>query len=435
MSIHKTLSNLFLQTLYEKKSWISDVALNTQCHKVHTRNSQEGKVCRKNQTLKKQNKKRKHKSVESFDKTSDSYSESVDHTLTSSSNSDSESDSEFSSESNSLEIDLGIPVFKKKFTLAQLYLWARIRTQPVLKELRAWENFDEYKCVAITQQHTQIWGAIDILQDSQGYMRKYCQWANCAWILDPYANTIRSCEFFHEALMGIMVQRHLSDIPVFERAALHYADLEKKQLHFALVPNGEELDSLIFELSLEALHSVIFQILVSICIAQERIQFKHHDLHLGNVMLTKRTSNSVWTVNTKYGKYDVPLIEYDATLIDFGLSSCMDNDTEISRIDSDLLCLGNSASTSCSRTSGIGKSWGVWDPELKHDTGYDFAMFIESILDTLCDERPLPLEKLTLMVALQKFSQTKCTDRNRPIEKSGLDWESLLYQFLGPPSL
>jgi hypothetical protein len=344
------------------------------------------------------------------------------------------SDSEISEKGT---VDLRMPVFVKKFKNHQLFLWARLRTVPPKRDNEKGDS----QCIATTKDARKVVGAIDVLQDNQGYLRKNCTWENCAWIVDSYAKGVLSCEFFHEALMGIAVRESLSDIPVFNRAFLQFADLEKKQLHFSSVggklKNGNELDSIIHKLNVEEMQSVIFQVLVSICIAQKRIKLKHHDLHLGNVMVTPRKQPGSWVVKTAAGTFTVPLLGYDATIIDFGLSSCVsihgagkDTNFQLSRLDSDLLCMGDSGTSSASRPSEIGKSWGVWDPDLEGDTGYDFCMFVESIVDTIVQERPLNMEKLTFLSELQKFSMTRCTDRNRPESKSLVDWAAVFKKFL-----
>lgn len=339
-------------------------------------------------------------------------------------------------------VDLRMPVFVKKFKNHQLYLWARLRTRPPNRDLGNKSRIDDSQCIATTKDARKVLGSIDILQDNQGYLRKNCTWEHCAWILDSYANGLLSCEYFHEALMGMVVRETLSDIPVFSRAFLQFADLEKKQLHFSRVgvskKDGKELDSVIHTLQAEELHSVIFQVLVSICIAQKRIKLKHHDLHLGNVMVTRRNQPGTWVVTTPVGTYSVPLLGYDATIIDFGLSSCESVGgalgsspvVQLSRLDSDLLCMGDSATSSASKTTDIGKSWGVWDPDLDSDTGYDFTMFVESIVDATVHERPLHIQKLVFLSELQKFSLSRCTERNRPISKCLVDWAGVFKKFL-----
>jgi hypothetical protein len=380
---------VWLEKLYADRIWISQEALESQ-KDVDNESMEES-------------------SVESYSKSSDS--ESSD-----------ESD-------NSSTVKLNLPVYVKKFKIDQLFMWARLRTGLSLRDSKIPGSEQDSHCTAFTKDARKIKGSIDLLQDSQGYLRKQCTWENIAWIQDPYARSLLTCEYFHEACMGIIIRNTLADIPVFKRAFLQFADIEKRQLHFSLV-GTLELDAVIHTLNAAELQSVIFQVLVSLCIAQDRIKLKHHDLHLGNVMIVPRKEPGSWIVETPVGKYTVPLFGYDATLIDFGLSSCEVDGTSISRVDADLLALGDSGTSSVSRASDVGKSWGVWDPELTGDTGYDFTMFVESIVDSTVMERPLPIAKLIFLSELQKFANSNCTDRNRPIAKSEVNWKSLFDTFL-----
>jgi hypothetical protein len=416
MSIFQSSVQLWLEKFYSDGVWISPEALAKSLS--DSMSESEGMASESDSDI---------SSLGSSE--TDSRTESHDSRSHSDSGSGSNSGSGESDETEDKSVELSLPVFKKRFKVNQLYLWARLRTQPTTKE-KLLGSFEDLQSVAMTLQKKKVKGLLDVLQDSQGYLRKYCEWVNCAWITDPFSRSVQSCEFFHECAMGMVINQALADVPVFMRASLHLADLEKKQLQFALVNNGLELDSSVHKLSLEALHSVIFQVLVALCIAQERIRFKHHDLHLGNVMISPRKANGSWIAKTAYGMCTVPLVDYDATLIDFGLSSCKEGDIEISRLDTDLLVIGESGTSSCSHTSDVGKSWGVWDPELDGDTGYDFTMFVENLLEATCAERPLNIQKVTFLAELQKLSQTPCTDRNRPAQKSGLDWTAVLRNFL-----
>jgi hypothetical protein len=364
------------------------------------------------------------------DESSDIESMSEESSVESYSKSSEETKSKSSEESDdSSTVKLNLPVYVKKFKIDQLFMWARLRTGLSLRDSKIPGTEKDAHCTAFTKDAKKVNGSIDLLQDSQGYLRKQCTWENIAWVQDPYAKSLLTCEYFHEACMGIVIRNTLSDIPVFKRAFLQFVDIEKRQLHFSLV-GGHELDTLIHTLNAAELQSVIFQVLVSLCIAQDRIKLKHHDLHLGNVMIVPRKEPGSWIVETPVGRYTVPLFGYDATLIDFGLSSCEVDGISVSRVDADLLALGDSGTSSVSRASDVGRSWGVWDPDLTGDTGYDFTMFVESIVDCTVMERPLPIAKLIFLSELQKFANSNCTDRNRPIAKSEINWKSLFDTFL-----
>jgi hypothetical protein len=382
----------WLEKVYTDRLWISPEALKAQ-QVDHTDMSDS-----------------ESESLESYSKSS--CSESVD------------------SLSDSSTVDLHMPVYVKKFNIQQLFMWARLRTGLSLRDASlAFSGIHDSHCEAFTKDSKKVQGSIDLLQDSQGYLRKQCQWENIAWVRDPYSKSLLTCEFFHEACMGIVIRNYLADIPVFKRAFLQFADIEKKQLHFSMV-GGKELDTVIHLLNAVELQSVVFQVMVSLCIAQHRIRLKHHDLHLGNVMVVPRKEPGSWIVETPEGRFTVPLVGYDATIIDFGLSSCVVNDVSISRVDADLLALGDSGTSSVSKASDVGKSWGVWDPELTGDTGYDFTMFVESIVDNTTLERPLPIPKLIFLSELQKFAKSNCTERNRPVKKCDVNWKSLFETFL-----
>ncbi len=322
------------------------------------------------------------------------------------------SESRLNTEKNSTKT-----VFYKKFKSHQINLWIRLRTQAskfhaLTVPVDAW-------CV----DEKVVQGEIDLLQDSKGYSRRFCTWVNAFWVYDKYSDCLRCNEFFHEALLSYFVRTSLADLPMFSRAALVYANLQQRTLGFKKVQGGLDMDKEIYKMSCAQLHSCIAQVLVGLRIAQLRIKLKHHDLHLGNVMVSPRTEQGEFLIETPEGLVKIPLVGYDATLIDFGLSS-MSEEKALVRLDIDLLIQGGSENShSTSRiTSDIGKSWGTWDPDLTGDTGYDFAMFIESVTETVLEERPLNLEKITMLAKLQELISTKFTPRCRPESPSLVDW-------------
>lgn len=332
--------------------------------------------------------------------------------------SDSESDSESSSssKSSSSEAEVHSLVFAKKFKPQQVDIWVRLRTEPTRFQGNTF--VDMY-----TVDGSVVKGDIDVMQDTRGYSRRFCTWVNALWAVDNYAKTLRCNEFFHEAVLSYAIRTALGDIPVFKRAALREINVRKRTLVFQNT-QGKDMDSRIMRMTLAELRSAIAQVLVALRIAQHRISLKHHDLHLGNVMVTPRSSASTWVVETPEGVLNVPLEGYDATIIDFGLSSMVKDDKALVRLDIDLLIAGNSATSSqASRASSdIGKSWGAWDPDLSQDTGYDYTMFIESITETVMRIRPMQMDKIQLMYNLQKLITTPLTDRCRPIHQSMIDW-------------
>lgn len=337
---------------------------------------------------------------------------------------DSESESEGSESSEGSEgSEVSTPskaevhslVFAKKFKPQQVDIWIRLRTEPTRFQGNSFVD-------VFTSDDTIVKGDIDVMQDSRGYSRRFCTWVNALWAVDHYAKSLRCCEFFHEALLSYAVKNVLGDIPVFARAALCEINVRKRTLVFRNTL-GKDMDSRILRMSLAELKSAIAQVLVALRIAQHRISLKHHDLHLGNVMVTPRSTSGTWVVQTPEGILNVPLEGYDATIIDFGLSSIVQDDKSLVRLDIDMLIAGNSATSSrASSASTIGKSWGAWDPDLSRDTGYDYTMFVESITETVLRIRPMQMDKINLVYALQKLISTPLTDRCRPINHSMIEW-------------
>lgn len=271
---------------------------------------------------------------------------------------------------------------------------------------------------------------------SRGRKRANKTWMKMAYVND--AKTQEGCEFFHELGVSMLVCKYLDDIPAFSMAKLLSAEwrgisplkeLAKNgntrelwaagpHLYFADA-QGSELEDAIIDLTGSQLDSIIKQVLVALRIAQHRISLKHHDMHLGNVLLHKE-EDSEWVVETPEGTVRVPIRGYRAVLIDFGLSSAIDPDSkrQLRRLDESLL---TAAPSNDSDTDG----WGVWGPELEGDNGYDIAMFVESLVEGLFMERPLSIDKLKLVVALQPLVHVNFTRRGRPSERCAVDWKMI----------
>jgi len=75
--------------------------------------------------------------------------------------------------------------------------------------------------------------------------------------------------------------------------------------------------------SLEEHLSILFQIIYTLSVLQEKYKLVHNDLHGSNIMLkkTKGIKNSYWIYNYKGKTYYIPDIGYQVKIVDFGLSS------------------------------------------------------------------------------------------------------------------
>ena len=271
------------------------------------------------------------------------------------------------------------------------------------------------------------------IRRSRGRRRAGVTCSNAAWCLTP--KSLEGNEFFHELGVSMLVCRYLSDLPAYSKTKLLSAEWKGESvfkaraefgnskswepgphLYFSRV-KARELEDELDGMTAPVLESVIKQVLVAIRMGQLRIKLKHHDLHLGNV-LVEPCEDCVDTVETPEGVLQVPVTKFRAVIIDYGLSSAVDPETNASlrRLDESLIMRAPS------NESASSDGWGVWGHELAGDEGYDVAMFTESLVETLFMERPLDIEKLKLVATLQHFVNIDFTDRGRPAERCGIQW-------------
>lgn len=295
--------------------------------------------------------------------------------------------------------------FRKEHELEFISTWCRVRMDgPTETQVRGVDG-------------RILEGVVDKISDSRGTSKKKCTWVDTLWVQD--GDALKSNEFFHEAGISKLVKDHLSDLPTFARGALQDAQLDSKGgrgwLTFLRVP-GVELETVVNDLTLEDMKSVMLQVLASICVAQQRIQLKHHDLHLFNVLVHPADSPQQWSVETPFGLLHIPIGGMHASIIDYGLSSATDptSNKRLVRLDEELLTKQKKDEPS--------DDWGVWGPKLEGDTGYDVAMFVESFVEELFRDRPLNIPKLQVVSSLQELFDIDFTDRGRPMETCVVDW-------------
>ena len=275
------------------------------------------------------------------------------------------------------------------------------------------------------------------IRRSRGRKRTGVTCVNAAWCATQ--KSLEGNEFFHELGVSMLVCKYLHDVPAFSKTRLlgaewigesvfkaraEFGNAEHwtpgPHLYFAGV-KARELEDELPAMPASVLDSVIKQVLVAIRLAQLRIRLKHHDLHLGNV-LVEPCDDSEDVYDTPEGRVTVPILKYRAVLIDYGLSSAVDPETSMSlhRLDEPLIMR---APSNASKSSSDG--WGVWGHELVGDEGYDIAMFVESLAEGLFVERPLPVDKIQLVSTLQHLVNIDFTDRGRPAERCSVSWQEV----------
>lgn len=299
--------------------------------------------------------------------------------------------------------------FNKRLEYESVRTWARVRVAV----------HDGCQTIQTTDGR-QLEGFVETVDDERGASKKLCTWVEAAWVVDKLAKEVKSNEFFHEYVLNMLTKKHLSDIPPFSRACLLDAKFNatgESILAFQEVGECTDMEDVVNDMTSEELRSVLLQIFASICIAQKRIQLKHHDLHLGNILIspTKETS---WSVELPIGKVVIPIVNLHATIIDYGLSSATDPETgnRYVRVDEELLIKVDPAEED---------EWGVWGSELQGDEGYDVAMLVESIVEQLFNDRPLDIPKLSIIAKLQTLVNVDFTERGRPMQNCSIKWEEI----------
>lgn len=299
--------------------------------------------------------------------------------------------------------------FVKSLDKEAIETWTRVRVA------------DKEGCQVIqASDGRQLQGFVEVIDDERGTNKKLCTWIETAWVFDEQAKEVKSNEFFHEYALNMMIKKYLSDIPSFSRSVIVdavYSEKGKSYLHYQNVVGCAEMEDVVNDMTGEELRSVLLQVFASICVAQQRIKLKHHDLHLGNVMIS-HTKETSWTVELPFGKVNIPIVNLHATIIDYGLSSATDPETgnRYVRLDEELLVKPDPEED---------EEWGVWGPELEGDEGYDVAMLVESIVEILFKDRPLDITKLQIIATLQQFVNVDFTERGRPMQHCSIEWKDI----------
>lgn len=93
--------------------------------------------------------------------------------------------------------------------------------------------------------------------------------------------------------------------------------------------SGQKLSKLLKNLDEVIIFNIIKQVLLALCIAQEKIRFTHYDLHSDNVLVKKCDENVVFLyIMNETNQYCVPSFGYIPTIIDYGFSYCKDLEGE-----------------------------------------------------------------------------------------------------------
>jgi len=220
------------------------------------------------------------------------------------------------------------------------------------------------------------------------------------WCKDSATTLQLGDEFFTEAKVGSIIRTVNDDLPrpVFctHRAfwRTHFCG------YIAMDFAGKSLEEVMPSLLLPQLQSIVYQVLIALQWAQHRVQFKHHDLHTGNVFVKFSKVPFDW-VTCSEDIVTLPCNSVQAVIADFGFSSASFKNVRYGRMDFSLLDLD-------------GKAWGKWNNDLQDNAGYDAAVFLRSALDECSGQKRVWIKSLLDMLH-SKNPGMKMSKYGRPL--------------------
>jgi hypothetical protein len=222
-------------------------------------------------------------------------------------------------------------------------------------------------------------------------------------------------EFANEVAIGACLKLYVNTcLPCHSFCHLDEAWSTKDYGMIAMSHAGKCITEVIDDLHLSQIQSVVLQVLVSLSWAQEKVKFKHHDLHTGNVFVRNAEVSESWTT-PKGIQVKLPSTAKQAVIADFGLSAATDPETLIrhSRIDFDLMSTDR-------------KGWGEWNDILENNCGYDIIVFLSCMAeDTQYSESKKWLQQ-TLKAARSLVPKFTISKINRPLSRINFSPEDFL---------
>jgi serine/threonine protein kinase len=244
--------------------------------------------------------------------------------------------------------------------------------------------------------------------------RKEATVAKIAYIMGP-EKLIRPNEFLNEALVGLIV----SSVKVPHIVKTLDFWISDATGHILQEYGGVSMFKNMASLSFDEFKSVILQCLVTLSICQNEVAFKHHDLHLDNVFLTKLKKehplckSDLWayTLKKSDGQELAVHIKHCGTLAkigDFGLASATDPESgsRLERADFHILDAGD-------------PEWGQWTGQLENHMAYDALVLLSKFFleeeRSLCSSRQSAWARGAYDAIRARDPKIECSIIGRPL--------------------
>ena len=236
---------------------------------------------------------------------------------------------------------------------------------------------------------------------------------------------LQCTEFVTEVAVGYCLNDHVN-IYLPSPTFCHFttAWCSTKYGNIAMENAGISLLDGMNDLSLEELQSIVYQVLVALSWAQNKVHFKHHDLHTGNIFYKRKNVFKEWTTPNHH-TIELPSTCVQACIADYGMSAATDPSTKIrhGRIDYDLM-------------STRQKGWGTFNSELKTNEGYD-AIVMFSHLEDDSDLRSHNdwLKKCLKSIRSLHPSKLVISSKGRPLSSVIMTPEDILLEIFLKPAI
>jgi len=306
------------------------------------------------------------------------------------------------------------PYILKTIDLNEQNVWA----VTVHNKRTTLRGLEETKCLFLSSSKTEAKEWKGLWCGPEWTDRTDALLAKVAWIEAPKAYRVN--EYLNEGLVGHILTRHVK-LPHFVKS--HDMWIDNATGFILQEYGGTSLSTSMIDMSLPEFKSIALQILITMSVCQDTLQFKHHDLHLDNIFVNKLKSTSihdgkqlstkkVWSYKLKKKNgSDVWLnIEHCGVLGkfgDYGLSSIVDPQSgkRVERVDYPLL-------------DAAEFEWGAWNGLLEGQMSYDAVVFLSKFFmedeTSKCPKEIVDWCKMLYIQIKQSMPQIECSSIGRP---------------------
>ena len=231
-----------------------------------------------------------------------------------------------------------------------------------------------------------------------------------AWLRDSInrdgaTQLLRLNEYLNEAMVGHILSTWSS--PTSRHFVKTYGSWIADSTGFILQEYaGTSLLKNMTDLKLDQFKSIVLQVLCSLAEAQEHFYFKHHDVHLDNVFITKVPEED-YTYRLGDQTYTVKNCGIQVLLGDFGLAAITDPETKTryERVDYEMLDAGD-------------LEWGRWCGNLEGQWSYDAVTFLCKFFlpdeSGLCPDAFVAWAQRAFKELKAKWPEIECSLHGRP---------------------